>query len=339
MNIEIPIMHCFNNSYVIPASVAFYSMLEHSNKEIRYILYVLHTDITIENQNGLHATISKFVNAKIVFINMNNKFSDVFDKLKNKAYFTKEMFYKLIASSIFPQYNKLVISDVDVIYLGNFEEQYIEFDFNDDIYILGFKSPFKKGTWIESYRLHYKEYFNDEEISKLFNGVGAGFLILNLKKIREDEIEDKFIKFLTTNTDRLIQPEQDILNIICSQKIKYLKMNTVVCSYLYEFFIKKEDFLNIDNYTEQELRFILENPIQLHYAGKIKPWFSPGCIKSEYWYYYLLKTTFFYKHMNNLENLINQQDDFSSIKLKTKIKLTLKHFLKYFLTKMISISI
>ena len=33
MKIEIPIMFCFDKNYVIPASVAFYSLLEHAKRK------------------------------------------------------------------------------------------------------------------------------------------------------------------------------------------------------------------------------------------------------------------------------------------------------------------
>ena len=49
----IPIMHSFDNNYVIPASVAFLSMLENADKNYFYKLYVLHSDITEKNQKEL----------------------------------------------------------------------------------------------------------------------------------------------------------------------------------------------------------------------------------------------------------------------------------------------
>ena len=61
MNNIIPVMHCFDNNYVIPAGVAFYSMLENADKSYQYKLYVLHSDITQENQDLLFETIKKFL--------------------------------------------------------------------------------------------------------------------------------------------------------------------------------------------------------------------------------------------------------------------------------------
>ena len=74
----IPIMTCFNNNYVAPAGVCFYSLLENANPNFTYKIYVLHSDITDENQKLLKETISKFKNAELIFKNMQNRFGDIF---------------------------------------------------------------------------------------------------------------------------------------------------------------------------------------------------------------------------------------------------------------------
>jgi len=335
MQKTIPIVHCFDNNFVIPAAVAFYSMLEYSNKGTKYILYVLHTDITARNQEKLQETISDFNNAEIVFVNMENKFEDVFNQLKIKNHFSKEVIYKILTPSLFPQYDKLIISDVDVVYLANFEQQF--FDFNtehNDNYLAGFRGPaFKKESAINKFLSVYKNDFNNEEIEKLNSGVGGGFLICNLKKMRKDNIEEKFLECLTQNTNRLIQLEQDVINLVCYPQIEILRKNTLVCTYLYDLY-KADEILFEDNYTEQDLKYVLDNPVQLHYAGGLKPWKNPSCTKSEHWYYYLLKTPFFYEQMDKLESaLLSAKQNFASLPLKRKIKLTLNHIAKKILSR------
>lgn len=49
----IPVIHFFDNNYVVPAAVSFYSMLTNANKDYEYALYVGHSDITDENQKKL----------------------------------------------------------------------------------------------------------------------------------------------------------------------------------------------------------------------------------------------------------------------------------------------
>ena len=77
MSKEIPIVTCFNNNYVSPAGVCFYSLLENADSDYKYKIYVLHNEITDENKQKLIYTIRNFKNGSIEFIDMNNKFEDL----------------------------------------------------------------------------------------------------------------------------------------------------------------------------------------------------------------------------------------------------------------------
>jgi lipopolysaccharide biosynthesis glycosyltransferase len=325
INKTIPVMHCFDNNYVIPAAVAFYSLLENSDPNYNYKLYVLHSDITENNQKKLEDTTSCFYNSEIVFINMDNKFNDFFSKLSAKNGFTKEMLYKLIAPSMFPQHKKLIISDVDVVYLGDISKNYINFESDKDNYLITWRPSLKKESWIERFYNSYRNDFSDKETEILKNGA-SGYLIFNLEMMRKDNIEEKFIYCLNNNIKRLKQPEQDVINLTCYPKIGYLPSNALVCSYLYDLYKSDEDFSQDTVYSAKDIHFLLENPIQLHYATGIKPWKNPGCTKSNFWYEYLLKTPFFSEQMKNIEKLV--LSNFELISLKKKFFITGKHFIR-----------
>lgn len=81
-SMEIQVVHFFDNNYVIPAAVSFYSMLTNASKEHDYVLYVGHSDITAKNQIKLEELVSNFSNAKLKFINLHNKFANLFTKTK-----------------------------------------------------------------------------------------------------------------------------------------------------------------------------------------------------------------------------------------------------------------
>jgi len=85
--------------------------------------------------------------------------------------------------------------------------------------------------------------------------------------MREDDIEQKFIDYAINNQWRIIQPEQDVINLVCHPKIKIMPVNSVVCTYVYEMYKEEKDFNNDLNYSSDEVRFSMKNPIQLHYAG------------------------------------------------------------------------
>lgn len=64
----IPIFFTFNRYYVLPAAVAFYSLLKNASKEYKYILYVLHKELGEKHKTILKNVITKFDNASLFFI-------------------------------------------------------------------------------------------------------------------------------------------------------------------------------------------------------------------------------------------------------------------------------
>ena len=301
MKIKIPIFHCFNNNFVIPAAVAFYSLLENANKNYNYEIIVAHNDISNENQLKLCEVIKKFKNASLRFINMKNFFMD-WEKVNSKCHYSKEMFYKLKVASILSGYSKIIVSDVDVIYERDISEDFIKFLDDDENYLAGVFGVEK----ISYFKKIYEKEFTLEEINKL--KIGAGYFFMNLEKIREDNLEEKFLKELENNIDRIKQPEQDILNMVCYPKIKKIPLRNMVCTYVYKLY-DKENLQDEKNWTAKELKEAMENPVQIHYAGPEKPWNKYDSLKSDNWFYYLSQTLFLKEVLNNIENEIRPKID------------------------------
>ena len=295
MKIEIPIFHCFNNKYVIPAAVAFYSLLENSNPNYNYKLIVAHSDITVENQ--LKETIKEFKNSSLRFIKI-DAFAIEWDNLSSKCHYSKEMFLKLNISSILKEYNKVIVSDVDVLYKNDISKDYIEFMKDEENYLAGVFDLQK----MSSFKKIYEKEFTQDEINKLL--IGAGYFFMNLKKIREDNLEKKFFLELKNNINRIKQPEQDILNLVCYPKIKKIPLRNMVCSYIYDLY-DKNNLKDEKNWTKEELKNAIENPIQLHFAGSEKPWTKFDVTKSEDWFYYLAKTVYLKEFLMKLEYMVH----------------------------------
>lgn len=303
----IPVMHCFDNNYCMPAAVSFYSMLENANQEYFYKLYVLHSDITEENQEKLREVVKNFKNASLEFIDMKNKFKTLFDKTTYKGRYSKEIYYKYLASSIFPEYEKIIITDVDVCFVGDISEHYLSLNVDEDYYFLGAKWILTKGGRIDKHctRLYSKCGYTYEEQQKALSTC-AGYWIFNLKKMREDNIEEKLIKFTEDNYERIIQPEQDTVNLVCYPKIKFLPPNAVAVTYYYETFKTEEDYLsNMAGFTPAEIKYALKNPVQIHYVTQKKPWNSGG-EKSEIWFQYLSKTPYLKDFIDDIFEKLNR---------------------------------
>ena len=281
-------MFCFNNEYAIPAAVAFHSLLENASKDYFYKLYVSHTDISLENQKKLQEVAVYFQkHASLEFLLMQNCFEDLWKKTKTKGHFSKEAFYKLIAPSFFPQYEKIIISDVDVVFLGDVSPSYFSFDPAEDIYVAGVRGVGK----ILHIRDHYKKDFSQEEIRKLLSSINAGYMVYNLNKMRRDNLESSFLKCVESNYLRILQLEQDVINLCCYPKTKFLPLKYMMCNYVYDLYNTDEDFNNDETFSARELREAMENPVVLHLTGHKKPW-KEDCTKAEEWFRYVIKTPF-----------------------------------------------
>ena len=292
----IPVVHMFNNEFVVASSVSFLSMLSNADKNYFYKLFVLHSDINDINQKKLTNLVNRFENASLEFINIDKydkNFNEFFLKTKNQSHFSKEIYLKYIVADILKEYDKAIITDVDVVFQGDISKSFIDFDTNEDFYVGACKTIYKNDDNAKS---PYLKLFTEDEIKKLV--FAGGYYIYNLEKMRANDIPNKFINYTRNNLHRLLQPEQDVINLVCAGKIKQLPVNTLVCTYAYNMY--KNNFDNDINFSPEEVEFALKNPIQLHYAGKDKPWKVFNATKSDIFFYYLSQTEFFYDVVNNI---------------------------------------
>jgi lipopolysaccharide biosynthesis glycosyltransferase len=280
-------MFCFNNEYAIAAAVAFRSLLENASKEYFYKLYVLHTDVSLENQRKLHEVVIEFKeHASLEFLNLQNRFEDLWGKTIIKGHYSKEGYYKLLAPSLFPQYETIIISDVDLVFLGDVSVSYFSLDAADDIYVAGVAAP---GKILHIYDV-YKNDFSQEEISKMV--INSAYMVYNLDRMRKDSLETSLIKCVESNYWRVRQLDQDVINLCCYPKIKFLPLGNMMCNYVYDLYKTDEDFDDDKTFSRLELKEAMQNPIVLHYPGARKPWKDTACTKADEWLKYVAKTPF-----------------------------------------------
>ena len=274
---KIPIFFTFNNDYSVPAAVAFYSLLNKAKQDVYYEMYVLHSDITTMNQKLLQDIVLKFKNAKLSFIDTEGYFDDFwingnFAGHNTRGQFTADTIARCFGVKFFPQYDKIIYSDVDVIFMDDISEL---FDINlDDKYIAGVKNPFMK--WSQNELSHLsKENFNMLKDSY----IAGGIWVLNLKKIRDDKLEDRMIEIIKDDTIIKRWNDQDVVNIACKNKVAYIPLNYISYPYLADL-LRMPDF--ISHYSRDEMYDSIINPKILHFAAE-KPW-NGTSKKAEIWF-------------------------------------------------------
>ena len=98
--------------------------------------------------------------------------------------------------------------------------------------------------------------------------VNAGMLVMDLKTIREQKIEPKFLEWTKEHFETIKVGDQEIINEVLKNNIKILKDNWNVQS---------SNFVNRSSYTHE--------PYIIHFVSKRKPWHF-GSFSYHKWYYF-----------------------------------------------------
>ena len=264
MNKEIPIFFTIDDTYAPFVTVAIKSIIENASKEYNYRIVILYQDLTIENMNR----ISKISNEKfkIDFIYMKDEFKLITNRIENcyvrLDYFTLTIFFRLLIPDMFPEYDKGIYIDSDVVVPGDISELYnTELGNNllgvcNDISILNIKT--------------FTDYVENAVGVSKYKYFNSGVLLMNLKELRDRGFSNKFFELLDKYHFDCVAPDQDYLNAICKDRVVYLD--------------------EAWDAMPAEGRELIKNPKIIHYNLNDKPWQYDNIQYEEYFWKYAKMT-------------------------------------------------
>ena len=259
---EIPIFFSTDNNYVPFLDVTIRSLIANASRDYKYHIVVLNTGLDEERIGKIKELEDE--NFTIDFPDISYAVKDIEYKLPKEQHFGLATWYRLFIQSLFPQYDKVLYLDCDLIVLGDISELY-NTDLEDN-YVAGV---------VENWILHSPvfSYYTKEAVgieSKYY--INAGVALFDLNKFRENEIEQKFVDLINTYNFDVIDPDQSYLNYLCQGKIKYLPFEW-----------NRTPLENVE----------CENPKIVHYALGFKPWHNPDVFLGEYFWEYAKLSPFY----------------------------------------------
>lgn len=249
----IPVVFSADHNFIMPTGVAIYSMLD-SNRESAFDIFILQgDDVSDGDRKSLSDMLTGF-SSRISFITPDDCFS--------KSYEIREIscacYFRLLIPWLIPQYDRVIYLDGDIIVKSDISSL-LDLSDNSDIPVYGVRTP---GFTLES---EYSQHISSLGL-KSNKYVNSGILVLNSKVMREMNLRDEILKY--TDKQFLFQ-DQDILNIVCKDKIGWLPLKYNRAPSLEK---KDRDRLYAANVTTpEEFEEALKNPVVIHYAGP-KPW-------------------------------------------------------------------
>lgn len=303
---KIPIVFAFDENLILPAAVCISSLLEHANENTYYDIYVLHPK-GVNMQNSILSQIYK----KYHYFNLS--YIEV-DAVFNNAYevrgITNPTYYRLLIPKLLPNIEKIFYSDVDIVFRSDLSEVY-KMDLGDDYlaatYDLGMILSENGMNHIASIGLKNKDKY-----------LQAGFLLMNSKKMREDNLVDIFIK---KAQNKYKYQDQDILNIVCENRFRLLPLMYNMTDYVFMFLNQKHEYF--DEVSDIDIADALGKGT-LHYNGH-KPWKKYSLNFDVWWEYYrnspVFDERFYYEFFRRKMDLLD------TLTLWKRIKILARYFI------------
>lgn len=215
MNREIPIFFTIDNGYAPFLAVALHSAIQNASADRQYRAIVLHQELSDANIAKLQALETD--NFKIQLTPMQANMEALDDRMSNRLrcdYFTMTIYFRLFIPAMFPQYDKGIYIDSDVVLTEDIGKLF-DIDIGDnfigacnDLSIADI--PPLVAYTEQAVGVAKHEYIN------------SGVLLMNLAKMREKDLEGHFLNLLNTYHFDSVAPDQDYLNAMCNGKIYYL---------------------------------------------------------------------------------------------------------------------
>lgn len=275
---EVPIFFSCDDNYIPYLAVSLESLEHNADKNRNYQIKVLHANTISEaNQNKITEkyNVDPF---NIEFVDISKFVEGFSSKLHTRDYYSKSTYYRLFIPNLYPQYDKALYLDSDIVVLGDISKLY-DVDLGDNYVGAipdGCVQLIKEFQDYVENRIHvksYKEYFN------------AGILLMNLNTLRQDDFEGMFINMLSNVTFSVAQ-DQDYLNAICGGRVKFIP--------------------SIWNQMPFPSDVDERDICLIHYNLDMKPWHKDGVLyEDKFWNY--AKRTNYYDHILRVKANFTQE--------------------------------
>ncbi|MDY6407688.1 MAG: glycosyltransferase family 8 protein [Pseudomonadota bacterium] len=264
MELHIPIFCATDENYAPFASMMMKSVLMHTHSFVDF--YVLDGGIKKKTKRMIARDLKAYPHKSITYFDMAQYDLSQFPDM---AHFSVNTFSRYFIPELVPHLEKIIYLDVDMTIKKDIKEL---FDQDLDGYPLGAMAH--TPTTFMSRRLRDCTWSVYHEDSAYFN---AGMLVMNIPKLIQMNFTDEAIKLTHLLREKLIFPDQDVLNIMFENNYKILDFRFNYVNYIRW----RKEIRNID-------------PVVVHHCS-LKPWKENSIYQQDF--EDILQQSVFYDHV------------------------------------------
>ena len=255
-------MFCANDSYAQHMAACIISLLENSSLDFHHILVAGRFN-SPETGKKLESLVEGNEKAAIEIVNFEPP-EEI--ELPTRIHYTKDIYTRLWVSDFFPEsVDRVLYLDSDMIIVGDIAELW-----QTEI----------SGKMIAAVDIPSSTRNQTLGIDNTYNYFNSGVLLFDLDMWRRQQAFAKITSYIQSNSDKLIDPDQDALNA-CFFDQRYaldLRWNVIA------------PFTWINNeldYSYEQCVEIVQSAKIVHFNGQSKPWhfLNTHPRKQDYWKY------------------------------------------------------
>ncbi len=242
----INICFCIDENYVCQLGAVLLSLVD-SNKQNKVNIFVLSNGVTEHSKQRLAKTIESIEYFEITFVNSQDK---SVNELEAGGHISSATYIRFEIPALLKNIDKVLYLDADLVITDDLSDFWnVELD---DNYVAAVENPFFN---------RYKSL----GISPEFGYFNAGVLLMNLKRWRESNVQQKAVEFLNNNKAVCEMFDQDALNAVFNGNwIKVPLRWNLQTIYLR----RKKSLSNLSDEISKAYR----SPGIIHYSSSSKPW-------------------------------------------------------------------
>lgn len=282
VNKTIPIVFTFDDNYTLPAAVAMKSLVKNWYHNTQYEIYCLFQNLSDKNRSKLD---------KLVDVHRVKVDDDMFWNVPATEEYPIDVYYRLAIHDILTKYDRIIYSDVDVLFQKDLSESYemclenkyrawVPLEKNETVDpLLLTQQLWNKND--QSYMSgHTKFEQNSNEL--IF---ASWYMVINAQKMRQDNMTKKFLETIKEFSGHLKMFDLEVLNLAC-QKDTIASLPLSYC--LFEDLVWKKNYKDTTLYpflsrvfSDTELQSAIQDPKILHYtwSNNTRVWNRPEYIQ------------------------------------------------------------
>lgn len=289
----IPVVLAADDYYAPYLAVCIESCIENISSNEKYEFVIFHRNITERNINKITKLSAGNANVQIEFINISSVVAKY--QLNAREHITTETFYRFLILDYMKDYDKVIYLDCDMVVCDNIAKLY-QIDMGKNLIAAVRDADFTgQLNMPEATAMDYA--VNTLKLKNPYNYFQAGVLMFNIPEMKKVTSVEHLLEL--ADKDLYRYSDQDILNILCQERVCYLDMSW---NHIYD--CNGERVKNVVVWAPHkvcdEYMAARKNPRIIHFAGFVKPWDSPEQEFAEVFWKYARNTEYYEVIMGRL---------------------------------------